>query len=124
MVLKMNFWRALIYDCWAISSECDRFEVRYVQAAMIGLSLRTICNLVGVALYFAVASCTSLPQTFTRVDGRFLDPKQLPIDQATCREEIKDNLSTKNEATIWGSTEDEITIYSECMARHGYRVVK
>jgi len=43
-------------------------------------------------------------------------------DQAICRAEIKDNLSTANQTTTtWGGpTEDAITVYTGCMARHGY----
>jgi hypothetical protein len=83
--------------------------------------LRRIYNLLGVVLSLAVVACASLPQTFTRPDGRAPDPKQLLIDQEICRGEIKDNLSAGNQATIWGPTEDAITIYTGCMARHGYR---
>ena len=81
-------------------------------------------NLFGVILYLAAAGCASLPQTFTRVDGRALDPKELSTDQAICWSEIKDSLSTGNQTTIWGPTEDAITVYAGCVAQHGYRAGK
>jgi hypothetical protein len=70
------------------------------------------------------AGCASLPETFTRADGRGIDSKQLFTDQATCRAEIKDNLSTDHQGTIWGPTEDAIAVYTGCMAQHGYGALK
>jgi hypothetical protein len=75
------------------------------------LGLRRAQILFGVVLYLAAAGC---------IDGR-LDQKQLFNDQMICRAEIKDNLSTANQTTTWGGpTEDAITVYTSCMARHGY----
>jgi hypothetical protein len=81
-------------------------------------------NLFGVVLYLAVAGCASLPEAFTRADGRRIDPNQLFTDQAICRAEIKDNLSTGDQTTIWGPTDDATTVYTGCMAQHGYSVAK
>jgi hypothetical protein len=81
-------------------------------------------NLFGVILYLAAAGCASLPPTFSRVDGRSLDPKQLSTDQAFCRGEINVNLATGDQTTIWGPTEDAITVYTVCMAQRGYRAAK
>jgi hypothetical protein len=86
--------------------------------------LRRTFILFGVVLYLAAAGCAPLPETFTRVHERALDPKQLSTDQAICRGEIKDNLSTGDQTTIWGPTEDAITVYTGCMAQHGYRAAK
>jgi hypothetical protein len=84
------------------------------------LGLRRAQILFGVVLYLAAAGCTALPEEFKRIDGRF-DGKQLLNDQTICRAEIKDNLSTANQTTTWGGpTEDAITVYTSCMARHGY----
>lgn len=80
--------------------------------------------LFGVILYLAATGCTALPQTFTRIDRRTPDPKQLAADEAMCRDEIKENLSTGDQATTWGPTEDAITVYTACMAQHGYSVAK
>ena len=77
--------------------------------------------LFGVVLCFTTAGCSALPETFTRVDGRALDPTKLSIDEAICRGEIKNNLSTANQITIGGPTEDAIAIYMICMAENGYR---
>jgi hypothetical protein len=40
------------------------------------------------------------------------------------RSEIKDNLSTGNQTTIWGPTDDAKAVYTVCMAQHGYRAEK
>jgi hypothetical protein len=81
-------------------------------------------NLLGVILCVAAVSCAPLPEAWTRVDGRRLDPKELSSDRAICQGEIKANLSAGNQTTIWGPTEDAITVYTGCMARRGYMVVK
>jgi hypothetical protein len=85
--------------------------------------LRKTYILFGV-LCLAEAGCAALPQTFTRIDGRELDRKQLLTDQAMCRGEIKGNLSTGNQTTALGPTEDAIAVYTGCMAQHGYKVAK
>jgi hypothetical protein len=68
-----------------------------------------------------VGGCAPLPERFARVDGRVPDQKQLLSDEAICRDEIKDNLSTANQKTIWGPTEDAIAVYTVCMTQKGYR---
>jgi hypothetical protein len=68
--------------------------------------------------------CASLPAAWTRGDERQADPKQLSTDQATCQGEIKANLATSNQMTIWGPTEDARTVYVGCMARHGYTTAR
>ena len=77
-------------------------------------------NLLGAVLCLAAASCATLPQDFIPIDGRAFDEKQLSTDQAICQDEIKRNLSTDNQTTIWGPTEDAITVYNHCMAERGY----
>ena len=78
--------------------------------------------LFGVVLYLAAMGCTELPTGFKRIDGRALDRNQFYTDQAICRAEIKGNLLTANQTTTWGGpTEDAITVYTGCMARHGYK---
>jgi hypothetical protein len=78
-------------------------------------------NLFGAVLCLAAAGCATLPQDFIPVDGRPFDEKQLSIDQAICQDEIKRNLSIDNQTTIFGPTEDAITVYDRCMAEHGYK---
>jgi hypothetical protein len=75
-------------------------------------------------LYFAAVGCTSLPEGWTRVDGRALDPKKLSTDRAICEDEIKANVSMRDQTTIWAPTEDAKTVYIGCMARHGYTTVR
>ena len=75
-------------------------------------------------LCLAAVGCASLPEGWTRVDKRQIDQKQLLNDRAICEGEIKANLTTSNQTTIWGPTEDARTVYTECMVQHGYRVAK
>ena len=85
------------------------------------LGLRRTQIFFGVVVYLAAAGCTALPERFKRIDGRPFEEQQLINVQAICRAEIKDNLSTANQTTTWGGpTEDAITVYTGCMARHGY----
>ena len=86
--------------------------------------MRTTYNLFGAVLCLAAASCAPLPETFTRVDGRELDKRQVSNDEAICQGEIKKNLSTDNQMTIQGPTEDAIAVYTVCMAQKGYRAAK
>ena len=56
---------------------------------------------------------------------RRVEESQLLNDQSICRAEIKDILSAANQTTTWGGpTEDAITVYTGCMARHGYRAAE
>jgi hypothetical protein len=86
--------------------------------------LRTGCNLLAVILCLALGGCASLPEEWTRVDKRQIDPKQLSSDRAICEDEIKANLARGNQMKIRGPTEDAITVNTECMLQHGYRVAK
>jgi hypothetical protein len=77
---------------------------------------------IGAVLCLAAAGCATLPQNFIPIDERAsFDKAQLSADQAICQDEIKRNLSIDNQTTIWGPTEDAITIYNGCMAAHGYK---
>ena len=80
----------------------------------------TLQKLFGAVLCFAAAGCATLPKNFIPIEGAF-DEKQLSTDQAICQDEIKRNLSIDNQTTIWGPTEDAITVYNRCMAEHGYK---
>jgi hypothetical protein len=87
--------------------------------------LRTGCNLLALILSIAAVGCaSSLPEGWTRIDKRQIDPKQLLSDRAICEGEIKANLTTSNQTTIWGPTEDARTVYVGCMVRHGYTAAK
>jgi hypothetical protein len=86
------------------------------------MSRRNVGRLVVATFVLSLADCAPLPETLARVDGRAADPKQLLNDEAFCRGEIKNNLSTANETTIGAPTEDAIAVYTICMARKGYRV--
>ena len=93
-----------------------------------GSGLRTGCNLLAVILCLAAGGCVALPQGWTPVNKRQIDPKQLSrelsTDRAICEDEIKANLAASNQTTIWGPTEDAKSVYTECMVRHGYRLGK
>ena len=90
----------------------------------MAMRLRLAKDFISVVLCLATPGCAALPEKYTRVDGRWPDPQQLLTDQAICRGEIKTNLSTGNQTTTWGPTEDAITVYTGCMARHGYRAAE
>jgi hypothetical protein len=77
-----------------------------------------------VILCLAAAGCASLPEDWKRVDKRQIDPKQLLSDRAICEDEVKANVATSNQTTIWGPTEDARTVYVGCMVRHGYTPAK
>ena len=87
-------------------------------------ALRTGCKLFAVLSCLAAVGCAPLPEGWIRLDKRQIDSKQLFTDRAICESEIKANLSTSSQTTIWGPTEDAIAVYTECMARHGYRLGK
>jgi hypothetical protein len=74
--------------------------------------------LLAVIFCLAAVGCASLPEGWTRVDGRHVDPKQLSSDRAICESEIKANLAMSNQTTIWGPTD------VGCMAQHGYTAAK
>ena len=90
------------------------------------LGLRRAQILFGVVLYLAAAACTALPERFKQIDGLAFDMNRFHNAQGICRAEIKDNLSTANQTTTWWGepTEDAITVYTGCMARHGYRAAE
>jgi hypothetical protein len=88
------------------------------------MSRRHVWRLVVATFVLSLADCAPLPESFTRVDGRHPDPNQLLNDEAICRGEIKKNLSTDNQTTIHGPTEDATAVYTVCMAQKGYRAEK
>ena len=90
--------------------------------------MRTSCNLVALILCLVAGGCVALPEGWTPVDKRRIEPKQLSAeiaaDRSICQDEIRANLAANNQTTIWGPTEDAKSIYTECMVRHGYRLEK
>ena len=82
------------------------------------MSQFNVWRLVVVTFVLSLADCVPLPETFTRVDGRALDPQQLLNDEVICQGEIKKNLSTDNQTTI------QVAVYSVCMAQKGYRAAR
>jgi hypothetical protein len=85
------------------------------------MSRRHSWRLVIAILVLSMVDCTPLPERFTRVDGRRPDNRELLIDEAICRDEIKQNLSTANQMTIRGPTEDAVAVYTACTAQKGYK---
>jgi len=75
-----------------------------------------------VFLCLAAAACAGLPESFTRIDSRQVDLQKLVTDQAICRDEIKKDLSTGNQTTTWGPTDDAKIVYTGCMVQQGYKV--
>jgi hypothetical protein len=75
----------------------------------------------------AVAACAAatLPTTWTRVDGRPIDPTRLEADKTVCRGEMEQAelvTSARGLMPIYlpGQESPLIKVYNGCMARHGY----
>jgi hypothetical protein len=73
----------------------------------------------------AMGCTTSLPQGWTRVDGRPANATQLEVDKTVCRGEMdKANLSAGRRAVeypeVFGYSEGMMSVYNGCMAQHGY----
>jgi hypothetical protein len=88
------------------------------------LRLANSLKLLAVVFCLAAAGCASLSGAWTRADGRKVDLNQLSIDRTVCEDEVKANLTTSNQTTIWGPTEDARTVYARCMVRLGYTALE
>jgi len=82
---------------------------------------------VAIFCLLAVAACAAapLPTTWTRVDGRPIDPTQLEADKTVCRGEMDQAelvTSARGLMPIYlpGQESPLIKVYNGCMARHGY----
>jgi hypothetical protein len=92
------------------------------RAAMIRTNLAIFCLL-------AVAACTTatVPTTWTRADGRAIDPAQLEADKTVCHGEMEQAELVTNARGLVpiylpGQERPSVKVYNGCMARHGYAV--
>jgi hypothetical protein len=93
-------------------------------AAMIRTSVAIFCLL-------AVAGCAAatVPTTWTRPDGRAIDPAQLDADKTVCRGEMDQAELVTNArglAPIYlpGQESPSVKVYNGCMAQHGYAAAR
>jgi hypothetical protein len=87
----------------------------------------------GLAIFslLVVAACTTvtIPTTWTRPDGRVIDPTQLEADKTICRGKIEQaELVTNARALVPiylpGQESPLLKVYNGCMAEHGYAVAR
>ena len=93
-------------------------------AAMIRTSLAIFCVV-------AVAACTAapVPATWTRADGRAIDPTQLAADKTVCRGEMEQAELVTNARGLMpiylpGQESPSVKVYNGCMAQHGYAAAR
>jgi hypothetical protein len=79
----------------------------------------------------AMAACTSapLPTTWTRLDGRAVDPSQLEADKTVCRGEMEQAQLVTNARGLVaiqlpGQESPLLKVYTGCMAQRGYAAAK
>jgi hypothetical protein len=94
------------------------------RAAMIRTSAAILCLL-------AVAACTAapLPTTWTRPDGRAIDPTQLEADKTVCRGEMEQAeriTYARGLVPLYlpGQESPSAKVYTGCMAQHGYAAAR
>lgn len=77
--------------------------------------------LLGITL--ALAACSTVPQAWTRPDGK-IDPAQFELDKTVCRGEMQKAAVSQREPKIYlpGEENPLTTIFVGCMAQHGYMV--
>jgi hypothetical protein len=80
-----------------------------------------------IVSFLAVAACTSatMPTTWTRPDGRAIDPTQLEADKTICRGEMEQAERITNARALTpiylpGQESPSLKLYNGCMAQHGY----
>jgi hypothetical protein len=88
---------------------------------------------IGAAVFFllAMAACASapLPTTWTRLDGRAVDPSRLEADKTVCRGEMEQAQLVTNARGLVplqlpGQESPLLKVYNGCMAQHGYAAAK
>jgi hypothetical protein len=86
---------------------------------------------VAIVSFLAVAACTTatVPTTWTRPDGRAIDPTQLKADKTICQgkmeqAEIITNARALVPIYLPGEESPSIKLYNGCMAEHGYAVAR
>jgi hypothetical protein len=86
---------------------------------------------VAILSCLAVAACTppTLPTTWTRLDGRAIDPGQLEADKTVCRSKMEEGEAITNARGLMpiylpGQESPLVKLYNGCMAEHGYAVAR
>jgi hypothetical protein len=86
---------------------------------------------IGIFCLLAVAACAAapLPTTWTRADGRAIDPTQLEADKTVCHGEMEQAELVTNARGLVpiylpGQESPSVKVYNGCMARHGYAAVR
>ena len=81
--------------------------------------------------FVAVVACTTsaVPTTWTRSDGRAIDPAQLEADKTVCRSKMEQAelvINARGLVPIYlpGQESPSVKVYNGCMAEHGYAVVR
>ena len=86
---------------------------------------------VAIFCLLTVAACAAapLPATWTRPDGRTIDPAQLEADAAVCRGEMEQAelvTNTRRLVPLYlpGQESPLGKVYTGCMAQHGYAAAR
>jgi hypothetical protein len=92
---------------------------------------RTIVAILFSVVSFVVAACAAapIPTTWTRPDGRAIDPTQLEADKTICRSEMEQAELVANARGLVpmylpGQESPSLKVYNSCMAQHGYTAVR
>jgi hypothetical protein len=96
------------------------------------LKIPTIPISTTILSLLAVGACTTnttLPATWTRADGRAIDPAQLEADKTTCRSRMEEGEHITNARALTpiylpGQESPLVKVYNGCMAERGYAAAK
>jgi hypothetical protein len=88
-----------------------------------------ICAAVFFLLAMAACASAPLPTTWTRLDGRAVDPSQLEADKTVCRGEMEQAQLVTNARGLVpiqlpGQESPLHKVYNGCMAQRGYAAAK
>jgi len=75
------------------------------------------------ALPLIVAGCGQTVPTFTKLDGRALNPEQLATDKVICQGELSKAWMSSTVEGL-GRHYAALDVYDACMAQRGYRVTR
>jgi len=86
---------------------------------------------VAMLSFVAVVACTTstVPTTWTRPDGRAIDPTQLEADKTVCRSKMEQaelviNAGALIQIYLPGQESPLLKVYNGCMTEHGYTVAR
>jgi len=80
-------------------------------------------------LAIVACSTSTVPTTWTRPDGRAIDPTQLEADKTVCRSKMEQAELVINAGALIpiylpGQESPLLKVYNGCMAEHGYAVAR